>query len=69
MPTLPSIEVTAAQATRIQDAFGGIEEYRAWLRQAIKDYVLNKEASEVRDTVQAQIDAIVNQVNTDLDGI
>lgn len=69
MPNLPTITVTDAQATRIQNAFGGVEEYKAWLRQSIKEYVVGKEVNVIRSQLQAQVEAKVAQVDTELNGI
>jgi hypothetical protein len=61
MVQLPTLDVTSAQATRIQNAFPGgtqaekAEAYRTWLRQAIRQYVVMKE----RETLQAQYEADV----------
>lgn len=69
MPDLPTLTVTSAQATRIQAAFGGAEEYRTWLRQAIRGYVTAKEEQNLRVRFDADVQAAVTSVNTDLTGI
>lgn len=43
MPTLPTLTVTDAQATRMIAAFGSAEAYRTWLKEQIIDYVVAKE--------------------------
>lgn len=59
MPDLPTIWVTATQATRITAAFGSTLAYREWLRQAVIDVVLSKEgltkAREDRITLENEI--------------
>lgn len=43
MPDLPTFTVTSAQATRLLNAFGSTDNYKAWLRAQIIEFVLNKE--------------------------
>lgn len=69
MPDLPTINVTAAQATRIQDAFGGVEQYRAWLRDAIRSYVKIKEQQALRTKFESDVQASANAVDTELSGM
>ena len=67
MPTLPTFEVTQAQADRIQAAFGSIANYRAWLKQAIKDYVFNHESEQITQGVADSINAKRAEIDNDLD--
>jgi hypothetical protein len=72
MPDLPTLTVTTAQATRIQNAFPGANQaervaaYRAWLREQIKGHVRHVEEEAVRAQCQAQMDAADAQVESDL---
>lgn len=72
MPDLPTLTVTAAQATRIQNAFPGatqaekVEAYRAWLRQAIRGEVKAREQRTLQAQFQANIDASSSTVDNDL---
>lgn len=47
MPTLPTLTVTDAQATRLLAAFGSVENYKAWLKEALIARVVEHEAREV----------------------
>ena len=69
MPDLPTITVTAAQAQRIQTAFGGVEQYKAWLRQAIRGYVKISEREALRLKYEADIAASEATVDGELSGI
>lgn len=75
MPDLPTLTVTTAQATRIQNAFPGatqaerVEAYRAWLRQALKGYVTAAEEARLRVRFDSDVQAAVASANSDLTGI
>lgn len=69
MPDLPTISVTSAQATRIQAAFGGVEAYRAWLRQAIRTQVIVAERQAITSKYEADVAAAANAVENDLGNI
>jgi hypothetical protein len=65
MPNLPTFTVTDAQAARLLAAFGSTENYKAWLKQQLTAYVLDKETEAERATFQ-------NNVNTkrgEIDGM
>jgi hypothetical protein len=69
MVQLPTLDVPATVATRVQNAFGSADDYRAWLRRAIRDEVLSREAAVIRAAMEAQMEAKVAQVDTDLTGL
>jgi hypothetical protein len=46
MPALPTLTVTDEQANRMLAAWGSAENYSAWLKSEIIEFVLNKEANE-----------------------
>lgn len=48
MATLPTIEVTAAQAQRLLSVFETTDEYKKWLRNNLIDYVLSYEVNQQR---------------------
>lgn len=48
MPDLPTITVTAAQATRIQNTIGDATAYRKWLKEKIIQEVLHAETTASR---------------------
>lgn len=53
MPTLPTINVTTAQADRMLATYGSVANYKVWLVQAIKEYVVHQEALRM-DEVEYQ---------------
>lgn len=53
MPDLPTLTVTQAQADRCLTAYGTVENYRAWLRSAVRRYVLTSEAADAARVTQA----------------
>lgn len=75
MPTLPTLTVTDAQATRIQNAFPGattaekVEAYKAWLRQAVRGVVKAQEQDALRTKYEADVAASVTTVDNDLGSI
>ena len=44
MPDLPTLTVTAPQATRLLQSFGDAAGYKKWLKQALLDEVQRREA-------------------------
>lgn len=46
MPDLPTLTVTQAQADRLIAVFGDVAAYKAWLREALKGYVLAAEGDK-----------------------
>lgn len=60
MPTLPTIDVTQAQADRLLAAFGSVAEYKAWLRQALVARVSFSESEKVRAKAMTDLDAVAN---------
>ncbi len=56
MPDLPTITVTAAQATKLLELFGDVPSYKKWLKEAIRRHaaVLSNQANQtVRDGIAA----------------
>ena len=49
MPNLPTIFVTDAQADRLLAAFGSVENYKAWLKATLIDYVVEHEDRVARN--------------------
>jgi len=66
MPNLPTVTVTDAQAARITAAYGDATAYKAWLKQAIKDYVFRKEAEAITAKAQTDVQTKLAQVESDL---
>lgn len=54
MPTLPSIDVTDAQAARITAAFGDVPSYRKRLRQWIANEVVSFERQQSEATFRKE---------------
>lgn len=69
MPNLPTISVTDAQLSRITATFGSAANYRAWLKQQIKEAVFQKEADEIMAAAQEQIKSKRSEVDDDLGAI
>lgn len=75
MPDLPTLTVTAAQATRIQNAFPGAtnaekaEAYKAWLRNALRGHVKAMERATLYAEFEARMATSEGAVDTDLGGI
>lgn len=75
MPDLPTLTVTATQMTRITAAFPGAtnaekaDAYKAWLRQAIRDYVMLIDRRTLQTKFESDVAAVDSQVNTDLGSI
>lgn len=64
MPDLPTLTVTAPQATRLLAAFGTTAAYRAWLKTALLDEVqrrevrrLDEDANTAKRAALATLDA------------
>lgn len=57
MPTLPTLEVTTAQAQYLLGVFGSAEAYQQWLLDTIKARVMEEEMREAREAAQASIAA------------
>jgi hypothetical protein len=54
MPDLPTITVTAAQATRMLAAFGSVANYKEWLRGRVVEEVQRFETRQIDE--QAHVD-------------
>ncbi len=53
MPDLPTLTVTAPQATRLLAAFGTTAAYRAWLKTALLDEVQRREVRRLDEEANA----------------
>lgn len=62
MPTLPTVDVTQAQADRLLAAHGSAANYRRWLVEANKKFVIDYERAAINTKYevlrQAEIDAV-----------
>lgn len=56
MATLPTLEVTTAQAQYLLGVFGSAEGYQQWLLDSIKARVMEEEMRDARDQAQALIE-------------
>lgn len=45
MPDLPTITVTAAQATKLLELFGDVPSYKKWLKEAIRQEAIRRHAA------------------------
>lgn len=68
MPTLPTLDVTQAQADRMMAAYGSVAGYRQWLKQQIIEYVVAAEARARVETFRAEQDRLEGQARADLSG-
>jgi hypothetical protein len=66
MPTLPTFNVTDAQATRITAAFGSVANYKEWLRQSIIDAVFDYERRQMQTTFDSEIQNKRTEITNDL---
>jgi hypothetical protein len=61
MPDLPTITVTAPQATKLLELFGSAAEYKRWLKEAVRQEAIRRQTvilaeaanSQVRDDIMA----------------
>lgn len=55
MPDLPTITVTAEQASRMLAAYGDTATYRTWLRRQVVEYVVAAEQNRMQgESLEAQ---------------
>jgi len=66
MPDLPTLTVTAPQATRLLAAFGTTAAYRAWLKAAVRDEVLRRESRRLDEDANTAKRAALAAYETDL---
>lgn len=75
MVQLPTLDVTQAQAARIQNSFPGatqaerVEAFRAWLREALRNHVKVVEQEALRSKFEADLMASAGAVESDLSSI
>lgn len=43
MPDLPTITVTASQATKLLELFGDVAEYKKWLKEAVRAEAIRRQ--------------------------
>lgn len=67
MPTLPTFEVTQAQADRLINAFGSVDNYKAWLKERLIEYVIESEARQEYLNWQATQNNKGDQTRQELD--
>lgn len=66
MPDLPSISVTAAQATRLLGVFTNAAGYQKWLKQALLDETLRREARRLHEIANTQVKAGLDSLASEL---
>lgn len=66
MPSLPTIDVTQAQADRMLAAFGSAALYRQWLRRQIVAVVVEAEARNRAESFRATQEGARRQARIDL---
>lgn len=67
MPTLPTITVTQAQMDRLLATFGDATTYKVWLKQQLKNAVIQHEISVIQKDAQTAVEAKRAEVSADLD--
>lgn len=66
MPDLPTITVTAAQASRVNAVFGSADAYRQWLRGSLRAHVLAVESSRLDAQHETEKRAALDTLNAEL---
>ena len=66
MPTMPTIDVTQVQADRALAAFGSVANYKRWLADSVRDYVVNKERAAINLRHETQRQAEIAQIEGDM---
>jgi hypothetical protein len=66
MPTMPTIDVTQAQADRALAAFGSVANYKRWLADSVRDFVVNKERQAINLRHEQQRQAEIAQIEGDM---
>lgn len=69
MPTLPTLTVTDAQATRLMAVFGDVPAYKAWLLRQLKAKVMEAEMAQARADAQAYVEQKRVALEAELNGI
>jgi phosphate starvation-inducible protein PhoH len=60
MPDLPTITVTAPQATKLLELFGSANEYKKWLKEAVRVEAIRRQTVVLQEAANAQVrDAIM----------
>lgn len=65
MPDLPTLTITGDQAQRCLAAWGSVAAYKAWLRGAVRGYVLAKEEADQQAAIAAALLARNPALGTD----
>lgn len=66
MPDLPTLTVTAPQATRLLAVFTNVAGYQRWLKQALLDETLRREAARLHEVANVQVKAGLDALAADL---
>ena len=66
MPTMPTIDVTQAQADRALAAYGSVANYKRWLADSVREYVVTKERAAINLRHEQARQAEVAQVEADM---
>ena len=60
MPDLPTITVTAPQATKLLELFGSAAEYKRWLKEAVRQEAIRRQTVVLAEAANSQVrDAIM----------
>jgi len=60
MPDLPTITVTAPQATKLLELFGSAKEYKKWLKEAVRTEAIRRQTVVLAEAANSQVrDAIM----------
>lgn len=66
MPDLPTISVTAAQATKLLNLFGSVDEYKRWLKEAVRVEAIRRhtvvEQEAANEAVRASVMAFEQEI-------
>lgn len=55
MPDLPTITVTAPQATKLLELFGNATEYRKWLKEAVRVEAIRRQTVILAEAANATV--------------
>lgn len=68
MPDLPTITVTQPQATKLLALFGNANEYKKWLKEAVRQEAIRRQTvilnEEANTTVREALDAFKSEIPT-----
>jgi hypothetical protein len=69
MPTLPTLTVTQAQADRLLAAFGTVDQYKAWLKEQLINYVVSHESQATYQQATTTVEANEATLRSDLNSV